>query len=98
MAIAASIAACHGSPSSGESPAPSASVVTIGVTLGTCSDRMQCESECDAGSADRCRRLAATYALGDGVEKDEARATGLYERACEMKDPPACLFPWKPSH
>ncbi len=80
----------HGAPE-GE-PAPSASVVTVGVTLGTCSDLSLCESECDAGSADRCRRLAATYAVGDGVAKDEGRATSLYERACDMKDPPACVF------
>ncbi|HTB72604.1 MAG TPA: tetratricopeptide repeat protein [Polyangiaceae bacterium] len=87
------IGACdrsHGAPE-GE-PAPSASVISIGVTLGTCSDLSQCESECDAGSADRCRRLAATYAVGNGVAKDEAKATALYEHACEMKDPPACVF------
>jgi TPR repeat protein len=73
-------------------PAPSASVVSIGVTLGTCSDLSLCESECDAGSADRCRRLAATYSVGDGVTRDEARATALYERACDMSDAPACVF------
>jgi uncharacterized protein len=73
-------------------PAPSASVVQIGVSLGTCADLSLCGQECDAGSADRCRRLAATYALGDGVEKDEARATALYEHACEMMDAPACVF------
>jgi TPR repeat protein len=86
-------AACDRSgASSTEQPAPSASVVSIGVTLGTCSDLSQCESECDAGSADRCRRLAATYALGEGVDKDETRATALYEHACDLKDPPACVF------
>ena len=86
-------AACdrsHGE--SGEQPSPSASVMSIGVTLGTCSDLSLCESECDAGSADRCRRLAATYAVGDGVARDEARATALYEHACAMSDPPACVF------
>jgi TPR repeat protein len=76
----------------GESPAPSASVMTIGVALGTCSDLALCEKECDGGSADRCRRLAATYALGDGVPKDEARATALYEHACDGNDLPACVF------
>ncbi len=75
-----------------EQPAPSASVVQIGVSLGTCTDLALCEAECDAGSADRCRRLAVTYATGEGVDKDEARATALYERACAMKDPPACVF------
>jgi uncharacterized protein len=36
--------------------------------------------------------LGATYAFGEGVAQDEARATGLYARACEMRDPSACLF------
>jgi uncharacterized protein len=86
-------AACGRSPDgSGDQPAPSASVVSIGVALGICSDLALCESECDAGSADRCRRLAATYSVGDRVAKDEARATALYERACAMSDAPACVF------
>jgi TPR repeat protein len=85
--------ACDRSPGGSEpQPAPSASVVQIGVAIGTCTDPSLCEAECDAGSADRCRRLAATYALGEGVGKDEARATALYERACAMKDAPACVF------
>jgi len=75
-----------------DQPTPAASVVSIGVTLGTCSDLPVCESECEAGSPDRCRRLAATYAVGDGVGKDEARATALYEHACDLNDPPACVF------
>ncbi|HLK35358.1 MAG TPA: tetratricopeptide repeat protein [Polyangiaceae bacterium] len=72
--------------------APSASVISIGVALGTCEDVGACEKECADGSADRCRRLAASYATGQGVEKDEARATALYEKACAMKDAPACVF------
>ena len=73
--LAAGGAACDRSgASSTEQPAPSASVVSIGVTLGTCSDLSQCESECDAGSADRCRRLAATYSFGRGTPKDEVQA------------------------
>lgn len=94
LALCAMLVACHrGSSSSGEEPAPPASVVTIGNTIGMCPDLAACENECDAGSADRCRRLAATYSFGQpGVEKDEARATALYEHACDMKDAPACLF------
>jgi TPR repeat protein len=85
--------ACHrGRPSGEEQPAPSASVITLGVSVGTCPDVPACERECDAGSADRCRRLAATYAFGQGVDKDETRATRLYEHACDMKDPSACVF------
>jgi TPR repeat protein len=79
--------------SSGEqAPMPSASVVTIGNAIGTCPDVKACADECDAGSADRCRRLAATYAFGQGVAQDEARATALYEHACDMKDSSACMF------
>jgi hypothetical protein len=86
-------AACsRGKSSSGDQPAPSSSVITLGVAVGTCPDLVTCERECDAGSADRCRRLAATYAFGEGVPKDETRATGLYEHACDMKDPSACVF------
>src|ERR1700733_1915805 len=88
-----SLVACHrAASSSGEEPAPSASVITIGNTIGTCPDLAVCQSECDAGSADRCRRLAATYAFGQGVDKDETRAATLYEHACDMKDAPGCLF------
>jgi len=75
-----------------EQPAPSSSVITLGVSIGTCPDVAACEKECDAGSADRCRRLAATYAFGEGVSKDETRATALYEHACDMSDPSACVF------
>jgi TPR repeat protein len=78
--------------SSVEQTAPSASVVTIGAALGTCNDLLLCARECDAGSADRCRRLAATYALGRGVDKDEALATATYARACDMRDAPSCVF------
>jgi len=86
------MAACHRGASSGEESAPSAGRVTIGNTIGTCPDLVACENECDAGSADRCRRLAATYAFGKGVDQDEGRATALYEHACDLKDAPGCLF------
>lgn len=86
-------AACgRGGTSSGDQAVPSASVVSIGVAVGTCDDVALCEKECDAGSADRCRRLAATYAFGRGVNKDEAAATNLYAHACDMGDAPACVF------
>jgi hypothetical protein len=75
-----------------ESPDPSASVIAIGEALGTCADIPACERECDAGSADRCRRLAASFAFGRGVEQDEAHAAALYEHACDLKDPFACVF------
>jgi TPR repeat protein len=67
--------------------------VTLGIALGTCTDVAVCERECEAGSADRCRRLAASYSFGQGgVQKDEAHAAALYERACRMKDPSSCMF------
>jgi TPR repeat protein len=86
-------AACgRGRISGHDQPAPSSSVITLGIALGGCDDLPACERECDAGSADRCRRLAATYALGQGVDQDETRATALYEHACELGDPSACMF------
>jgi TPR repeat protein len=88
------LCACHGRDSRHDpsSSAPSASVISIGAAVGACSDLVACERECDAGSADRCRRLGASYAFGQGVDKDEAQATRLYERACDMGDGPACVF------
>lgn len=86
-------AACDRRHPSGEAQAaPSSSVITLAVAVGGCEDLAVCERECDAGSSDRCRRLGATYALGQGVEKDETRATELYEHACAMQDPSACVF------
>ena len=71
---------------------PSASIITLGVRIATCDDVDLCLRECDAGRADPCRRLAASYAMGSGVVTDEAKATALYERACALKDPSACVF------
>jgi TPR repeat protein len=79
-------------PVTDDTPAPSASVVTIGASIGTCDDVAVCAKECDAGSADRCRRLAGTYAFGQGADRDEARATDLYAQACAMNDPASCVF------
>lgn len=91
--LSVACAACgRGHTSGGDQPAPSSSVITLGIALGGCDNLSSCERECDAGSADRCRRLAATYALGQGVEQDEARATALYEHACDLSDPSACMF------
>jgi TPR repeat protein len=87
--------ACHRRHPSADQPDPSASAISLplGIALGSCSDLAACERECDAGSADRCRRLAASYSFGQGgVAKDEARAASLYEQACAMKDPSACMF------
>src|ERR1019366_569516 len=75
-----------------EQPAPATSVITLGIEVGGCPDIAVCERECEAGSADRCRRMAVSYALGEGAEKNETRATALYEHACEMDDPVACVF------
>jgi TPR repeat protein len=75
-----------------EQPAPATSVITLGIEVGGCPDIAVCERECEAGSADRCRRMAVSYALGEGAEKNETRATALYEHGCEMDDPVACVF------
>lgn len=92
IALAAPGACGKRSSGSGQEPAPASSVITLGAALGTCEDVALCAKECDAGSADRCRRLAATYALGQGADKDEARATDLYVKGCSLNDAPACVF------
>jgi TPR repeat protein len=88
------ISGCHrGSSGDGAgSPAPSSSVISLAIEIGTCSDIETCARECDAGSADRCRRLAMSYSFGKGVDQDEAHAAELLETACAMSDPSACLF------
>jgi TPR repeat protein len=96
-AVLCAVVACLGcgrrtSEGAGEQPAPPPSVVTLGAAIGTCDDVDVCAKECEAGSADRCRRLAATYALGQGAPRDEARATAMYEQACAMKESAACVF------
>jgi TPR repeat protein len=92
--LAAALAACDRGTGTLDSAraAPSASVITVGVSLGGCDDVQECERECDAGSADRCRRLAVSYAFGQGTQKNEGVATALYEHACAMGDSPACVF------
>jgi TPR repeat protein len=92
IALACALHACRSRRSYDSSEAPSATVATIAATIGACDDPATCARECDEGSADRCRRLAVSYVLGQGVDRDEARATGLYERACTLGDPSACVF------
>jgi TPR repeat protein len=85
--------ACHRQATSTEQPAPSSSAITLGIALGACTDLPVCERECDAGSADRCRRLAAASAFGEAdAAKDESHAAALYEHACVMNDPSSCMF------
>lgn len=45
---------------------------------------------CDNGDARACANLGWAYAKGDGVEKDEARALELYEKACSGGNAWAC--------
>lgn len=49
------------------------------------------QSECDAGKAPACMRLAAAYDSGQGVAPDEARSQALFERACELGDYEGCV-------
>ncbi len=84
---------CHRHvPSGTEEPAPSSSAITLSVGLATCDDAPACQGECDAGNADACRRLAASYSFGRGAPIDETRAASLYGRACDLEDPSACVF------
>lgn len=86
------LVACNRHGPRSEEPDPSEGPLVLGIALGACPDVLACERECAAGSADRCRRLAASYAFGQGVEKDETLAAELYEHACDMKDSSACMF------
>lgn len=85
---------CHrrSSDDGASSPAPSSSVITLGIEIGACTDIETCARECEAGSADWCRRLAMSYSFGKGVDRDEAHAAALLEKACELRDPSSCLF------
>jgi TPR repeat protein len=75
-----------------EQAAASASVIVIEPSFFACADVSRCERECDAGAAESCRKLAASYGFGRGVTKDETRATALYEHACDMEDSAGCVF------
>ncbi len=72
---------------------PSAPPIQIGNLLGTCDDIAVCERECDAGQADRCRRLGVSYELGkvgDGA-KDETKGTAYFDLACTMGNASGCV-------
>jgi TPR repeat protein len=89
--VCAVTAACNRGQASSAQPEPEH--IPLAIALGACPNLAACERECDAGSADRCRRLAASYALGQpGLAKDETRASSLYEHACKMGDPSSCVF------
>jgi TPR repeat protein len=68
-----------------------ASTMTIANVVGVCEDVPTCERECDAGQADRCRRLGSTYQFAEGAAKDETKATAYYEKACAMGNASGCV-------
>jgi hypothetical protein len=89
MALGAlALVACNKPEKSAPEPAQTAGAIAI--QLDTCTDVDFCQTRCDAGSADDCRRLAVTFQLGRGATKDEARATALFEKSCALKNPMAC--------
>ncbi|MCA9557441.1 MAG: SEL1-like repeat protein, partial [Myxococcales bacterium] len=45
---------------------------------------------CEAGHAVACADLATMHGRGDGVPRDEAKARGLMQRACDLGLPVAC--------
>jgi TPR repeat protein len=90
-------AGCHRdeSPPSGDPPAPSAfpTGVALGLELRGCAGGNDaCERDCEAGVGDRCRSLALTLRRGPLEQRDEAKATALYERGCDLGDLPSCVF------
>jgi TPR repeat protein len=88
-------AACdkrRGAPQTQEAPAPAESAITIANVFGTCDDLAVCETECDAGAADRCRRAGTTLQFGTkAVTKDDKRALAFYDRACALKSAAGCV-------
>jgi TPR repeat protein len=74
-------------------PLPSAPPVQIANVFGACDDLDVCERECDAGQADRCRRLGVTYEFGKGGDaaRDETRGTAYFDRACALGNAPGCV-------
>jgi biopolymer transport protein ExbD len=73
--------------------------VLFGVFVASCSSSRAAvlEATCDGGDAGACEVLAAMYLLGEGVPKDEAKASGLHRRvmtlrskACSEGDKEAC--------
>lgn len=52
-----------------------------------------CVQECDRGIASACSALASRAERGvGGLPRDVARAVGLHERACELRDSPSCVI------
>jgi TPR repeat protein len=57
---------------------------------GECGSPTTCEQTCQGGDARSCGLLAKMYDNGDGVQRDEGRATELYRKSCDMGFGPAC--------
>jgi TPR repeat protein len=74
-----------------EQPAPSASVLSLGVEIAACDDIAFCEKRCDEGKGDDCRRLGVSFQLGKGTSKDETRATAFFEKGCALGNPLSCV-------
>jgi TPR repeat protein len=96
-ACLALVAGCHHDDSapSGtkEQPWTAPSPITIAMQLRGCDlDAEACESECEAGVAVRCRALAMSLSQGRTGERDATKATALYERGCDLRDAPSCVF------
>ncbi len=49
------------------------------------------EKSCKGGAAPDCVQLAERYVEGQGVSRDEEKATDYYEKACGLGLGPACL-------
>ena len=49
------------------------------------------QSECDAGKAAACMRLAAAYDSGLGVPASDERSQALFDRACQLADYEGCV-------
>jgi TPR repeat protein len=100
--VAAALAACamtaackkggsESLPSEPEYTAPSSPPpVQMVNTISGCDDLDLCFRECDAGAADRCRRVGVSYEFGRGAPKDVKASIAWYERSCDMGNAAGC--------
>jgi TPR repeat protein len=72
---------------------PSSPPIQIANVMAGCDDVALCARECDAGAADRCRRLGVTYEFGQegDASKNETLGTAYFDRSCEMGNASGCV-------
>jgi TPR repeat protein len=57
-----------------------------------CTDLPVCEAACQKGSAQDCLRAAYAYSAGAIANRNDTRATELFEKACALGNGAGCTF------